>query len=66
MEPNPIAEKVLDYGEDDQGGMKRKSALASPEEGWRLVRAFLRVERADLREEIFDFVEEILQRQVGR
>jgi hypothetical protein len=65
MEPNSAVEKVLDYADDDQGDPKRKSTMASPEEGCRLIRAFLRVERADLREEIFGFVEEILRRQDG-
>jgi hypothetical protein len=49
-----------DYDEDDP---KRKSSRPSAEEGHRLVRLFLSVERADLREEIFNFVEEILRRQ---
>jgi hypothetical protein len=49
-----------DYDEDDP---KRKSSRPSPEEGHRLVRLFLSVERADLREEILNFVEEILRRQ---
>jgi hypothetical protein len=39
-----------DYDEDDP---KRKSSRPSAEEGHRLVRLFLSVERADLREEIF-------------
>jgi hypothetical protein len=49
-----------DYDEDDP---KRKSSRPSVEEGHRLVRLFLSVESADLREEIFNFVEEILRRQ---
>jgi hypothetical protein len=36
---------------------------ASPEEGRRLVEAFLRVERRDLREEVFRLIEEMLRRQ---
>jgi hypothetical protein len=48
--------ETLDYAD-------RKSSRPSPEEGHRLVRLFLSVERADLREEIFNFVEEILRRQ---
>jgi len=66
MVPNPAAENVLYYADDDHGATKGDSTLASPEEGWRLVRAFLRVERADLREEIFCFVEEVLRRQDRR
>ena len=34
-----------------------------PEEGRRLIRDFLRVERPDLREEIFKFVAKILRMQ---
>ena len=49
-----------DCNEDDP---RRKSSGPSGEEGHRLVRLFLSVERADLREEIFNFVEEILRRQ---
>ena len=49
-----------DYDEDDP---KRKSSRPTAEEGHRLVRLFLNVERADLREEIFNFVEEIFRRQ---
>lgn len=49
-----------DHGEDDP---KRKSSRPTAAEGHRLVRLFLSVERADLREEIFNFVEEILRRQ---
>ena len=49
-----------DYDEDDP---KRKSSRPTAEEGHRLVRLFLNVERTDLREEIFNFVEEILRRQ---
>jgi hypothetical protein len=55
--------KTLDYADHDENDPKRKSSRPSPEEGHRLVRLFLSVERADLREEIFNFVEEILQRQ---
>jgi hypothetical protein len=49
--------ETLDYD------LKRKSSRPSPEEGHRSVRLFLSVERADLREEICNFVEEILRRQ---
>jgi hypothetical protein len=49
-----------DYDEDDP---KRKSSRPTAEEGHRLVRLFLSVERADLRGEIFNFVEEILRCQ---
>ena len=51
-----------DYDEDDP---KRKSSRPSAEEGHRLDRLFLSVERADLREEIFNFVEKILRLQDG-
>ncbi len=51
-----------DHDEDDP---QRKSCRASHDEGHRLVRLFLSVERADLREEILNFVEEILRRQDG-
>jgi hypothetical protein len=49
-----------DYDEDDP---KRKSSRPTAGEGHRLVRLFLSIERADLREEILNFVEEILRRQ---
>jgi hypothetical protein len=49
-----------DYEKDDP---KRKSSRPTAKEGHRLVRLFLSVEKADLREEIFNFVEEILRRQ---
>jgi hypothetical protein len=49
-----------------EGEAKRDSNTASPQEGWRLVQAFLRVERADLREEILNFVEGMVRRQDGR
>ena len=55
--------KTLDYADHDEGDLKRKFSRPSPEEGHRLVRLFLSVERADLREEIFNFVEGILRRQ---
>ena len=41
----------------------RFSSPPSPEEGHRLIRDFLRVERPDLREEIFNFVAKILRMQ---
>ena len=50
------------HHEDDP---TRNSSRPSPEEGRRLVRLFLRAETADLREEILNFVEEILRRQDG-
>ena len=55
--------KTLNCADCDEDDPKRKSARPSAEEGHRLVRLFLSVERADLREEIFNFVEEILRRQ---
>ena len=41
----------------------RFSSPPSPEEGRRLIRDFLRVERPDLRAEIFNFVAKILRMQ---
>jgi hypothetical protein len=58
--------ETLDYADHDEDDSKRKSSRPSPEEGHRLVRLFLSVERADLREEIFNFVEGILRRQGQR
>jgi hypothetical protein len=55
--------ETLDYADHEQDGPKRKSSRPSPEEGHRLVRLFLSVERADLREEIFNFIEGILRCQ---
>ncbi len=55
--------ETLDYADHDEDDSKRKSSRPPPEEGHRLVRLFLSVERADLREEIFNFVEGILRRQ---
>ena len=55
--------ETIDYTDHDEDDLKRKSSRPSPEEGHRLVRLFLSVERADLREEIFNFVEGILRRQ---
>jgi hypothetical protein len=54
--------ETLDYADHDEDEPKSKSSRPSPEEGHRLVRLFLSVERADLREEIFNFVEGILRR----
>lgn len=62
MELNVGAEKFLEHSPVRKGNSK----MASPEEGRRLVQAFLNVQRADLREEIIDFAERILQRQKGR
>jgi hypothetical protein len=58
--------ETLDYADHDEDDLKRKSSRLSREEGHRLVRLFLSVERADLREEIFNFVEGILRRQGQR
>ena len=55
--------KTLNCADCDEDDPNRKSARPSAEEGHRLVRLFLSVERADLREEIFNFVEGILRRQ---
>jgi hypothetical protein len=55
--------ETLDYTNHDENDPKRKSSRPLPEEGHRLVRLFLSVERADLREEIFNFIEGILRRQ---
>jgi hypothetical protein len=55
--------KALDCADHDEDDPKRKSSRPSPEEGHRLLRLFWSVESADLRQEIFNFVEEILRRQ---
>ena len=55
--------KTLNYADYDEDYPKRKISRPSAEEGHRLVRLFLSVERANLREEIFNFVEEILRHQ---
>ena len=54
---------VRRYGGDRQVDRARKTSLPSPEEGRRLIQAFLRIERPDLREEIFKFVTEMLRIQ---
>jgi hypothetical protein len=48
------------YGGDRQVDRVRKTSLPSPEEGRRLIQAFVRIERPDLREEILNFVTEML------
>jgi hypothetical protein len=48
---------------DEQSDSSREPSWASPEEGLRLVRDFLRIERPDLRERVFEFVAEILSVQ---
>ena len=48
-----------------QGDSARKVS-SSPEEGHRLIQAFLRIERAYLREEVFQFVTEMLRAQEER
>ena len=48
-----------------QRGATRIPSAASPEEGLRLVSAFVRVERSELREAIISYIEEILRRQGG-
>ena len=55
--------ETLDYADHDEDDLNSKSSRPSPEEGHRLVRLFLSVERTGLREEIFNFMEEILRRQ---
>ena len=63
------AEETLVYApavartNDEQGAPARKPSRASPEEGLRLIRDFLRIERPDLRERVFEFVAEILSIQ---
>jgi hypothetical protein len=52
--------ETLNCADCDEDDPRRKSSRPSAEEGHRLVRLFLSVERADLREEIINFVEEIL------
>jgi hypothetical protein len=51
--------ETLDAGQDNRA----RRISASPEESHRLIQAFLRIERADLREEIFKFVTEMLRAQ---
>jgi hypothetical protein len=53
---------ALDVGQGEGAGR----ISASPEEGHRLIQAFLRIERADLREEVFHFVTEMLRAQEER
>ncbi len=53
---------TLDVGQGERAG----EVSASPEEGRRLVQAFLRIERADLREEVLKFVTEMLMAQEKR
>lgn len=48
---------------DRQGGPRAMFSPASPDEGLRLMRTFLRVERTELREQIFRYVEEVLRRE---
>jgi hypothetical protein len=48
---------------EEETFVTRFSSRPSPEEGRRLIRDFLRVERPDLREEIFKFVAKILRMQ---
>ena len=55
--------KTLNNADNDEDDPKRKSSRPTAEEGHRLVRLFLSVERADLRGKIFNFVEEILRRE---
>ena len=55
--------KALNNADHDEDDPERQSCRPTAEEGHRLVRLFLSVERADLREEIFNFLEEILRRQ---
>jgi hypothetical protein len=52
-------EDILDVGQDNRA----RRFSASPEEGHRLIQEFLRIDRADLREEIFKFVAEKLRAQ---
>jgi hypothetical protein len=54
--------ETLDVGQGERAGR----VSASAEEGDRLIRAFLRIERADLREEVFKFVTEMLRAQEKR
>lgn len=65
MELTFASEKTIDRADEGQPGHKREPSLPSPEEGLRLVQAFLRVERTNLREEIFKFIEQTLRRQDG-
>jgi hypothetical protein len=62
MNLNSGAEGTLAYNDGRQVKSKRDSSWPSPEDGRRLVQPFRRVERRDLREEVLNFVEEILRR----
>ena len=63
MDVATAAEEIVGYADRRRGDSKSSFTLASPEEGCRLMRAFVRVQRRDLRDEVFGFVEEILRRQ---
>lgn len=63
MDLATAAEETLRHADRFFGDPNSSSSLASPEEGYRLMRAFVRVQRGDLREKVFGFVEEILRRQ---
>jgi hypothetical protein len=63
MDLATAAEEIVGYADRRHDDSKSSFTLASPEEGWRLMRAFVRVQRRDLRDEVFGFVEEILRRQ---
>jgi hypothetical protein len=58
-ERRPAMEETLNVGQVNRA----RKISASPEEGRRLIQAFLRIERPDLREEIFKFVTEMLRAQ---
>jgi hypothetical protein len=53
----PVASEINDGGQT--------SSWPSPDEGRRLIRDFVRIERADLRREIFRFVAEMLRVQLA-
>jgi hypothetical protein len=57
---------VVPANNDEHAERAQHSSPPSPEEGCRLIRDFLRIDRPDLRKEIFNFVDEILRRQDGR
>jgi hypothetical protein len=63
MDLASTAQETLSCADGYHGDSQFNSSLASPEEGCQLVRAFLRVQRGDIREQVINLVEEILRRQ---
>ena len=51
------------YGDGGQGELSKQNSRPLPEEGRRLIRAFLRIEKASTREALVNFVEELSTRE---